>query len=785
MPKDLKNISFKIFIFTLIFSPLAFGTVETWSLFIMEISILLTLLIILLDKSKRKDSYIYRTPGIFILFLFLIYTLIQIIPIPKDIIKLFSFNTFNLYRDTIYSSDTYSFVSLSINKKATIFELFRYISYTCFYFLTVQLLSDKDRLKRLILIIAIFASILSFFSILQHITSNNKIYWLRELTQGGSLFGPFVNRNHYAGLMEMLFPIVLSLFLHYKPIAKKKSLRDQITELSNITETNIYLLLGLSAILIGTSIFLSLSRTGIISLCISMIIFGLLIVYRTGNKRRGFTIIFVCLLIILAVGWFGWQPIIERFESIKNAEGDIAEQRLVIWKDSLQIIKDFFVTGVGLGNFMNIYPAYRSILGDAIAEHAHNDYIELLVDGGIIGFVLFLMFLFIVLYKSFKVYLKRKELYSIYLFTGSMTGIFAILIHSFTDFNMHIGSNGLYFFFLAGLCVASANTRLREGLLNFNKSINIPIKFLKLLVIFLMILILIFYFGVITGQIFYDSIKDKRLNTKTSNDELKHIRKLAYMASYFDPFEAKYAYAIANAEKLLSNNKVAYKYYKRAVCLLPTNGEYLQRFGLIMSEFKNYESAENLLNAGIKYNVTSAERYKRYALWLFSMGRKHDGLKIIKESINLEPSKTKEYIALMVLSGLNDYEISYSMPDKAEPVLIFADYLLKVGRDDMADQMFKKALDYLRIDNKSPASYYFKISSFYEKKGQYEDAIKIIKELKKRYPKNQEIYLTLGRLYEKLGLMDKAIDEYRELLLKDPNNSQASKKIKDIASKIK
>ena len=86
----------------------------------------------------------------------------------------------------------------------------------------------------------IFASSLSVFAMLQHILPNSKIYWLRELTLGGSPFGPYVNRNHYAGLMEMLFPLVLSLFLFYKPRTTRKSLRGRTAEIFNIQETNVY-----------------------------------------------------------------------------------------------------------------------------------------------------------------------------------------------------------------------------------------------------------------------------------------------------------------------------------------------------------------------------------------------------------------------------------------------------------------------------------------------------------------------------------------------------------------
>jgi O-antigen ligase len=384
--------------------------------------------------------------------------------LPAGIIKTISPETYSLYKETVLIHEPLKWVSLSINRKATLMEFFRITSYAAFYVLTIQLLTKKDILKKTIAVIVIFASLLSFLGIMQYILSNNKIFWFRELTQGGSPFGPYVNRNHYAGLMEMIFPLVLSLFLFYKPYVTYKSFREKIAEIFNRQRTNIYILLGFSSVLIATSIFLTLSRSGIVSLCLSMIIFGVMFLERRTNRRRSIIIIIIFILIVLSVGWFGWGPIFERFEKVGNIQGNISELRLIIWKDTRNIIKDFPVTGTGLGSFVNIYPRYRTIQGDAIADHAHNDYIELFSDGGAIAFLICVWFLLTLLYKSYNVFLKRHEVYSIYIFIGSITGIIAILIHGITDFNLHIGANGLYFFFLSGLAVSAAHTKLRGGL---------------------------------------------------------------------------------------------------------------------------------------------------------------------------------------------------------------------------------------------------------------------------------------------------------------------------------
>lgn len=774
------KIAFAIFIFVLIFAPLAFGTVEQWSLTVMETFSILAFFLLLLENLKHKDSSLYEIPGVIPLLLLLAYILIQLIPLPSGIIKVISPETYNLYRDTSIN-EPQTWITLSINKKATLMEFFRIAAYVAFYILAVQLLTKKDILKKTIAVVVIFASLLSFLGLLQHILSNNKIYWLRELTQGGTPFGPYVNRNHYAGLMEMIFPLVLSLFLFYKPHVTYNSFREKIAEIFNRQKTNIYILLGFSAVLIATSIFLSLSRSGIVSLCLSMIIFGWMFIRRGANRKRGIIIIIVFILIVLSVGWFGWDPIFERFERVKNAQGNISELRLEIWKDSRNMINDFPATGTGFGSFIDIYPKYRTISGDGVADHAHNDYIELFSDGGTIAFVILTWFLLTLFYKSYRAFLKRHEVYSICLFIGSIAGVISILIHSITDFNLHIGANGLYFFFLAGLAVSAANTRLRNDLNDtLLKKVRVPLKVLIVPVAGILSTGLLFNTGVITGKIYFSAIKDTRLTEKTSKEDLLSIKSSAKNASFFDPLEARYRYAIANTERLLSGNSAALKYYKESAELNPVNGEYLQGIGLIMSELGKYDTADKLLRAGIKYDVSNPARYKRYALWFLALGKKEEGVEIMRTAISLEPKKTREYITLMVLSRLSDEEIFSSLPERVEPHLLFANYLYKTGKENMAEDEYRNALQYVRNENPVSPSYFYEVYRFYMRKNRYDDALKVMRKAIEFLPDEAGIRITTAGLYEKLGINYRAAEEYKKALLIDPKNDEAKKRLDNL-----
>ena len=776
---------FILFISVLIFSPLAFGTVEPWSLTIMESLSFLALFLFLAGNIRRKEA-LYETPGIIPLLCLLIFMWLQLLPLPPDVVRIISPGTYDIYRDTIFIDEPMGWISLSINRKATLMEFFRIASYTVFYVLTVQLFTKKEIFKKTVTILIIFASLLALFATLQHFLPNDKIYWVRKLTQEGNPFGPYVNRNHYAGLMEMMLPLVLGLFLFYKPHATYKSFRDKITEIFNKQRTNIHILLGFSAVLIATSIFLTLSRSGIVSLCISMIFFAVLFLARGANKGKGAVIIVIFVLIILSVSWFGWAPIIERFERIKNTQGEIAEMRAAIWKDSVNIIRDFPLTGTGFGSFVNIYPKYRTISGDAIAEHAHNDYIELVSDGGGVALFLCIWFLLAIFYKSFRLFLKRREMYSIYLFIAAIAGIMSILFHSLTDFNLHIGANGLYFFFLAGLAVSAANTRMRDGLSDtYLKEMRLPLKGLIIPVALVFSGSLIFNTGVTAGKFYFSHIKDTKLNEKTLYQDIASIKETAYKASFYDPLEARYRFAAADAERLLLNNDTALSLYKESVRLNPVSGEYLQRLGLIMSETGRYDLAGQLLRAGIHFDVSNPVRYKRYALWLFSMGEKDEGIRITRQAISLEPGKTREYITLMVLNGLSDDDIIDSLPERVEPHLQFASYLSRTGKDEMAEEEYFHALRYVAREDPLRPSYFYEAYRYFLKRNRFGDALNIMRRAMEVLPNNAGIRLHAGELYEKLAMPDKAAEEYRQALVLDPNDQEAKKRIDKLLSKNK
>jgi len=276
----------------------------------------------------------------------------------------------------------------------------------------------------------------SVFGILQHLTFNGKLYWIREMHFGGIPFGPFVNRNHFAGFAELVLPLALV------PLMLGRVRRER------------WPVVGLFAVLPIAALFLSASRGGIVSFAAQLILLALLMIRRRAAPGKqllaGGAVLLVALLM---VSWLGVGQILRRFSSMQSlevTEGKRAAMRRGTWR----IFLDHPVAGTGLGTLQIVYPRYETLYDGKIVNHTHNDYLEGLAETGLLGGLCCAWFLTVLLSQS--VLRLRQASLS---FAGSLqlSGAVAcagFLVHALVDFNFHIPSNLVLFFLMAHLATA-------------------------------------------------------------------------------------------------------------------------------------------------------------------------------------------------------------------------------------------------------------------------------------------------------------------------------------------
>jgi O-antigen ligase len=319
-------------------------------------------------------------------------------------------------------------------------ELLLLLSDLIVLFLAVQAFRTLDDWRGFVWFGMFFGFLVSLFGILQHLTFNGKLYWVREMRYGGIPFGPYANRNHFAGFVELLLPLALV------PLVLGRVRRER------------WPVVGLFAILPLGALFLSASRGGIISLAVEL---GLLALVMFGRRITGKTLLSagaILLLALLMVSWLGVNQILQRFSSMQSLEmtgGKRASMRHDTWR----LFLDHPLTGTGLGTLQIVFPPYETLYDGKIVNHAHNDYLEALAETGLAGGLCCAWFIGVLLTESLKRFRQLNNSFAGALQLSGFIACTGFLVHSLVDFNLHIPANALLFFLMAHL----ATTEIPQG----------------------------------------------------------------------------------------------------------------------------------------------------------------------------------------------------------------------------------------------------------------------------------------------------------------------------------
>jgi O-antigen ligase len=352
--------------------------------------------------------------------------------------------------------------TISINPPVTFAALVEFLSLCAGAYLTLALVNTKKRLILLVNIIVIAGFVLGMQAILQDLNPNEKLYWFRETAYPVLAYGGFVNKDHAAGYFELPYALGLGLLL-------RRSIRP-----------NRRIIYALLTLITGVAVILSRSRGGLVSVVgaslVMLILNGALPPERLPDyiPKRPFRWItwklvasaMIFLIILFAVAlWANDKSLslilggFNQTDTVQSLGG-----RAEIWRSAVQMIKERPLLGAGLGTFGVNFPRFTLWDGQLIAEAAHNDYLQVLCDTGIVGAVIAIAAILFYLLNIKRVlwsttgYLSGIQL-------GAFGGVAAILIHSLFDFNLHIYSVALTFsvFVILPFCVSAHHHKHRRA----------------------------------------------------------------------------------------------------------------------------------------------------------------------------------------------------------------------------------------------------------------------------------------------------------------------------------
>ncbi len=199
---------------------------------------------------------------------------------------------------------------------------------------------------------------------------------------GTDPFGPFVNRNHFAGWMLLALPVAIGYFTALvdrgmrgvKPVLRERVLWFSSPDASRV------ILVGLAILVMGLSLVLTFSRSGISGFLLAVAISaGVVLRRRTQRSKRAVTLAYLVLLVVLTVSWVGFDALVGRFADAEDTE---LGGRLPIWSDTVKVVRDFPWTGTGLNTYGTSMLLYQEHNLDTHNVEAHNDYLQLAAEGG-------------------------------------------------------------------------------------------------------------------------------------------------------------------------------------------------------------------------------------------------------------------------------------------------------------------------------------------------------------------------------------------------------------------
>jgi O-antigen ligase/tetratricopeptide (TPR) repeat protein len=409
---------------------------------------------VILDRTfvLRRCPVLIGLAGLFL------FGVVQLVPLPHALLTRLSPKTTRLCADLIPAEreqleapGTIPAVSLPAGERLSLYpagtrqELIRLLAVLLLFAAVRYNVASPEALYRLAIAATVNGAALGLFAFLQFFSSpSHLVYWTLQARGDTAPFGPFLCRNHFPYYVNLCIGLAVGLLLTRQHRGTQENESPQSRrwswwDLFDLLHDPVALWVSAGLAMMLAAVAFSLSRGGLIGLAAGGAVTLLLRAARSSSPGRwGGTLLAVGLALGLLT-WLGIGPLRTRLSTLW--EGDaLQDGRRDLWADVLPAAKDFPLAGTGYGSFQYVEPVYRTTpaLKEFVVEHAHNDYLEALVEGGIIRLVLSLAVIFFVYRLGWRALRRFRGQSTAGLVLGALFGFTAVAVHSFVDFGLHV-----------------------------------------------------------------------------------------------------------------------------------------------------------------------------------------------------------------------------------------------------------------------------------------------------------------------------------------------------------
>ncbi|WYD79725.1 MAG: O-antigen ligase family protein [Candidatus Electrothrix gigas] len=615
-------------------------------------------------------------------------------------------------------------------------ELFRWVACAALFFFVVNTQQDTKKLLLLCWILVVSSSLHAVLGLM--LTASDS-------RSGISLF--FANHSHFSGYLEMLVWPAVGLAMISK--GEKR-----------------ILLFGMAVLLIAATVF-SLSRGGIIGLVAGFCLYLAIFIGTDMEEHRGFRLLLVFVLFSTAVLiWFGLDPAVERMKTLTDPL--IAGQgRFPIWQGTLKMIEDRPLIGWGPGCFPFAFPAYQTdTLSKWFVNHAHNDYLELAAETGIVGLTAALAtgaFLFNFCLGRL---LAPKYRYFQPVGAGALAGCFSLLVHSVTDFNVHIPSNAMLFAVMAGIAVLAAERASGQEVAASDIRLGIIGRLFGAIAV-----LLIAYLGFKVSFFSYlsASYADEASEYQQQEDYEPVVAALQ-QAMIYNPDNAELMERMGDLFMFRAWNGEQWKkrlylrkalgWHEKAVAACPVSAEFMSKRAYLLGQLGRHEAEEQALKQALRLSPTYIFPNYGLATLCLRQGRLDEAFQYFRCFLQLKGQQQLIMVLDKLLAaGATLHSLGRAVPATAPFRRAFARYFTAQGKTDMA--LHELALAFVLEPSEGNAL--VQVQGLVQSKKLPAALVKTEEHLR-RFPASLRLQEQKAVILEQLGRKIEAIFVYRKLL---------------------
>jgi O-antigen ligase len=395
--------------------------------------------------------------SLYILALWLVYPLIQLIPVSTSVAGIVG-DEFGMPYISLPPNITTGTAYLTFDRSATFAGFIRQCGIAALFFSVLALATSASRLRGLLILFLVVGFLEALYGLLLYFGGDELGLWNPGQAQA-TVTGTYVNQNHFAGLLEITIAVGLGLLLSTWPRRERLSEKDSflgslLTFFLSQRAIILFCVLIMTAALIMTE-----SRGGIGALALGVVVAVSIAVWKKGVHARELMLGIVAVaLAATAILWFGSGQFTEKLRT-----AGFASDRGALRDLSYSMIGDNPFFGTGVGTYRWVFPSYKDErFGSYFYEHAHNDFLEALGEQGVIGFSLLALGISLIFFQIVRAYGHRHEPLIQGALFATITGCVALMVHGLVDFNFHIPANAGYFAALLGLGTVASSLRVNR-----------------------------------------------------------------------------------------------------------------------------------------------------------------------------------------------------------------------------------------------------------------------------------------------------------------------------------